>query len=186
MNDTLQMSGRLEFKIYEKFESILLGAINLGLAKLSMHGEVFNRLHLHFLNKFGTVRDEWEVNNTVTDAGKAQVALLAGDAAATPFTYLAVGTSNTNPQADQTTLGAEITTNGLERAAATVSRVTTTVTNDTLQLVKTFTATGSHTVEEAGIFNASSAGTMLGRALTSTKTLISGETITVTYKVKMA
>lgn len=122
--------------------------------------------------------------NTITSAGKAQIALLAGDASATPFTYLAVGTSTTAPAANQTALVAEITDSGLERAAATVSRTTTTVTNDTLQLTKTWTASGSKTVEEIGIFNASSAGTMLGRALTTSKILVSGDQLVATYKVQ--
>lgn len=45
----------------------------------------------------GNVIDEWTVNNLVTSAGKALLASLAGDAAAVPFTYLALGTSNTAP-----------------------------------------------------------------------------------------
>ena len=126
------------------------------------------------------------IDNIITNAGKAQVALLAGDASATPFTYLAVGTSATAVAATDTTLTAEIADSGLERAAATVSRVTTTVTNDTLQLVKTWTATGSKTVEEVGIFNANSSGTMLGHALTTSKAVSSGETLTGTYQVKFA
>lgn len=130
--------------------------------------------------------EEWSVNNLITSAGKAQLALLAGDASATPFTYLALGTSTTAPAIGQTALIAEITTNGLGRAAATVSRVTTDVTNDTLQLTYTWTATGSVTVEEIGIFNASSSGVMLGRALTQTKSLVNTEQITAIYKVKFA
>jgi len=128
---------------------------------------------------------KWRVkrNNLITSAGKAQIALLAGDASATPFTYLALGTSSTAPAVGNTTLGAEITDSGLARAAATVSRITTTVTNDTLQLVYTWTVSGSKTIEEIGILNASSSGTLLGRALTSSKSVISGETVTATYKV---
>lgn len=126
------------------------------------------------------------LKNGITNAGFAQLALLAGDASATPFTYLAVGTSSTAFAASQTALQAETVTNGLERAAATVSRVTTTQTNDTLQLVKTWTATGSVTVEEIGMFNASSAGTMLNRALTGSKAVVNGETLAATYKVKFA
>jgi hypothetical protein len=129
----------------------------------------------------GAVIDDWTVNNLVTSAGKAQLALLAGDASAVPFPYLALGTSNTAPSVGQTTLVAEITDTGLERALATVSRVTTTVTNDTLQLVYTWTATGSKTIEEVGVFNAASSGTMLSRAITGTKTLVNGETLTATY-----
>lgn len=126
------------------------------------------------------------IDNIITNAGKAQIALLAGDGTAIAFTYLAVGTSSTAVAATDTTLNAETTTNGLERAAATVSRVTTTVTNDTVQLVKTWTATGTVAVEEVGIFNDASAGTMLGHALTTTKTVNSGETLTGTYQVKFA
>lgn len=134
----------------------------------------------------GKVRDSWSVDNLVVSAGKAQLALLAGDASATPFTYIALGTTNTAPAVGNTALAAEITDTGLERVAGTVSRTTTTVTNDTLSIVKTFTATGSKTVEEVGIFNASSSGTMLSRALTGTKALTSGETLAITYTLAFA
>jgi len=127
----------------------------------------------------------WIMNGT-TNEGKAQYALLAGDASAVPFTYLALGTSSTAFNATQTTLVAEIVDTGLERAAATVSRVTTTVTNDTVQLIKTFTATGSKTIEEIGYFNAVSAGTMGGRALTTSKAISNGETLVATYQVAFA
>ena len=113
-------------------------------------------------------------------------ALLYGDASATPFTYIAVGTSSTAAAATDTTLGAEITDSGLERAAGTVSRVTTTVTNDTFQITKMWTASGTKTVEEVGVFNANSAGTMGNRALTGSKGVNSGETLTGTYQVKFA
>lgn len=127
------------------------------------------------------------LKNTITNAGKAEIANLAGSVS-TPaaFTYLAVGSSSTAESASHTGLQTEITNNGLARAAATVSRVTTTQTNDTLQLVKTWTASGAVTVEEVGIFNASSNGTMLGRKLTGTKTLANGETIQATYKVQFS
>ena len=136
-------------------------------------------------HKDGSV-EEWTVNNLITSAGKAQLALLAGDASATPFTYLAVGTSTTAASVGQTALVAEISTNGLSRAAATVSRVTTTVTNDTLQLVYTWSVSGTSTVEEVGIFNASSSGTMLGRALTTSKAVVNGDSLSITYKVIFA
>lgn len=143
-------------------------------------------LKVKFLERFGEVREAWVTNNLITSAGKAQIALLAGDASAIPFTYLAVGTSSTAPAVGNTTLGAEIVDSGFERAAATVSRVTTTVTNDTLQLLKAWTATGSKTIEEIGIFNAASSGTMLGRSLTTTRAFTTGETYTATYKVIFA
>ena len=132
------------------------------------------------------ISDTGFIKNVITNAGKALIASLAGDAAAVPFTYLAVGSGTTAEAASQTALVTEITTSGLGRASATVSRSTTTVTNDTLQLDKTWTASGAVTVEEIGIFNDASAGTMLGRKLTGSKTLANGETLAATYKVSFA
>ena len=132
------------------------------------------------------IKDSGWIKNVITNAGKAQVALLMGDATAVPFTYLAVGTSTTAVAATDTTLTAEIVDTGLARHAATVSRVTTTVTNDTLQLTYTWTASGSKTVEEAGIFNDPTAGTMLGHALTTSQVMANGQSLTLTYQVKQA
>lgn len=134
----------------------------------------------------GKIKDKWKVKNAVMNAGFAQLALLAGDASAVPFTYLAVGTSTTAVAPSQTALQAEITDTGLARASGTVSRVTTTVTNDTYQITYTWTASGTKAVEEIGVFNASSSGTMLSRALTSTRTVLNGETLTATYKLKFS
>ncbi len=127
------------------------------------------------------------VFNGITNAGFAAMAGLVGNTGAiSAFTYLAVGTSSTAFSAGQTALIGEISTSGLSRASATVSRVTTTQTNDTLQLAKTFTLSGSATVEEIGAFNAASTGIMLGRALTGTLSLVNGDELTTTYKFKFS
>ena len=150
--------------------------------KSKLHG-FFRGVHI----RDGKVIDDsgW-FPNIITNAGLAQMALLGGDASATPFTYLATGTSNTAVSASQTALGAEISTVGLSRIGATVSRVTTTVTNDTLQLYYEFSVTGTISVEEVGVFNAASTGTMLARALTGTKSFVNGDKYQVTYKVSFA
>lgn len=142
--------------------------------------------HFEKIGVDGKVKDRWSVNNLVVSAGKAQLALLAGDASATPFTYLAVGTASTAVAVGQTALGAEITDTGLARASATVSRTTTSVTNDTLSLVYTWTASGAKTIEEVGVFNASSSGTMLSRALTTSTVMANGETFKVTYLLQFS
>lgn len=178
--ETLKLKGTYNFQIYEKFEKRIDRII------IKILGFFSTKLELAYLIKYGKVRDEFSVDNIVTSAGKAQLALLAGDATATPFTYLAVGTSTTAVAVGQTALAAEITDTGLARASATVSRTTTTVTNDTLSLTKTFTASGIVAVEEVGVFNASSSGTMLSRALTGTKTLANGETLIANYTLAFA
>src|ERR1035437_2720073 len=110
--------------------------------------------------------------------------LLGATGSQVAFTYLALGTSATAVAATQTTLVAETVVSGLARAAATVSRITTTLTNDTLSLVKTFTAGGSATIEEVGTFNASSNGVMACRALTTSKLLVLNDTIAITYTIQ--
>ncbi len=127
------------------------------------------------------------IKNTITNVSFAVFSGLAGNTGSqTAFTYLALGTSNTAPAASQTALVAETVVSGLTRASATVSRVTTTQTNDTLQLVNTWTAGGSATIEEVGVFNAASVGTMGARGLTTTKSLVTNDQITVTYKIKFS
>lgn len=124
-------------------------------------------------------------SNIITTVGKAQLALLAGTVA-TPFTYLALGTSATAPAITDIALGAEISTNGLARFAATVSRVTTTTTNDTLSMVGNWTASGISTIAEIGQFNASSSGVILGHKLTSSITTAVGDNIQFTYTVQFS
>jgi hypothetical protein len=123
-----------------------------------------------------------EFHNKMTNEGLAVISGLVGNTGSqTAFTYIAVGSSNTAVSASHTALQAEISTNGLSRASATVSRKTTTQTNDTLVLAKVFTVTGSSTVEEVGVFNASSSGTMLARALTGSISVVNGNVLSATY-----
>jgi len=141
---------------------------------------------LQIYDKDGHLKSESKGHNIITNAGLAQLALLAGDASAVPFTYLALGTDDTAVAATDTTLGAEITDTGLARAGATISRTTTTLTNDTLRATHTWTATGVKTIEECGLFNASSAGTMLGHKLTGSSTTANNDQVVVTYDIKFS
>lgn len=133
----------------------------------------------------GRLIDEFVVNNTITNAGKAAVAGLINGVGSTTYTFMAIGSSATVAGATDTALAAEITSPSLDRIAATASRATTTVTNDTDQLVHTFSSTATQTVQEVGIFDTatSSAGTMISRATFAAKNLTSGDTLQVTHKI---
>lgn len=135
----------------------------------------------------GNIKSERNIDNIITNAGLAEIANCIGSVS-TPaaFIYVACGTGTTAAAASQTALVAEITDTGLARHTATATRITTTVTNDTLQLTYTFTVTGSKTIEEVGVFNASSSGVMLSRALTGTLDVVNGDEFTITYKIKFA
>lgn len=126
-------------------------------------------------------------SNIITSAGKAALAGLAGNVGSiTAFSYLAVGTSSTAVSASDTTLTAEIVDTGLARISVTPTRITTTVTNDTLQLTYTWTASGSKTIQEAGILNAASTGILLGHVLTGALSVGNGDILQGTYQVKFS
>jgi hypothetical protein len=143
------------------------------------------RVKLEIFDKDGNLKSTtgW-IWNTITQAGiAAWMGLGGGVDSQTEFTYLAVGTDNTAAADTQTALEAEIVDSGLARAAATVSRETTNFTNDTLQLYKQWSVTGTKTVEEIGVFNDDTAGIMLGRKVTGSKDVVNGETLAATYQI---
>lgn len=132
---------------------------------------------------FGKWSDAKVISNLITNAGFAGVASrLNGDGAQAAFTYIAVGVGTTAAAVGDTTLETEITDSGLARAAATASRITTDVTNDTAQLTKTFSVTGTKAVTESGVLNASSSGVLLARQVFSAINVVSGDSLVITWK----
>jgi len=118
----------------------------------------------------------------ITNAALAAITTALG----TTF-YTAVGTGSTAFAKTDTTLGTEVAASGLSRAAATVTQQTTTASDDTLQAVKAFSVSGTVTVAEVGLFDNSSGGTMYSRTvLTSSRAVVSGDTLTVTIKIIFA
>lgn len=124
-------------------------------------------------------------SNKITNVSLAVIAARIGGITATGFGYLALGTSSTAVSAAHTALQAEISTSGLQRISVTPTQTTVTQTNDTLSYAGLWTASGSVTIEELGVFNASSVGTMLSRVLTTTKAVISGQTVRLTYTLQV-
>ena len=119
---------------------------------------------------------------TLTNAGlTAKAKLLNGTDSVAPFTYIALGSGDTAEANDQTTLVTEITTNGGARAAATCSYEA----DYKAKWVKTFSFTGSLSINEVGIFNddGDPAGTMLMRhKFSATKAVEDGDSLAITIK----
>lgn len=135
----------------------------------------------------GQWSDRRIIRNLVTSAGKAGAASrINGSGGEAAFTYIAVGTDATAANVADTTLQTESSTSGLSRANSTVSRVTTSVTNDTAQLLNTFTVTGTVAVTESGVLNASSAGTLLARQVFSAINVVNGDSLQITWKFQMS
>jgi len=122
-----------------------------------------------------------ETPNVITNTGKAQVAGLINGVVTDYFEYIAIGTDTTSASASDTALGAET-----HRTSATTSRTTTSVTNDTAQLVATFDFTDSYAITESGVFDASTGGNMLCRQTFSAINVASGDSLQVTWKVQVS
>lgn len=128
-------------------------------------------------------------SNIVTNSGKALIAgRINGVGSPVAPTYMAIGTGVTAASASDTTLQTELSGNGLSRASGTTSIVTTTVTNDTCQLIASWTSSSVSdvAVTEMGIFNAASSGTMLVRNVFSAYNIRTNDTFQITHNLKNA
>lgn len=139
----------------------------------------------HF-GKDGNLIEERTITNLVTNAGKAEVAGLLNGATTGAFDYIAVGTGTTAAAAGDTALQTEIVDSGLARAQGTTSRITTTVTNDTAQVTKTFSVTGTKAVTEAGLLDAASAGIILARQVFAAVNVSNGDSLQITWKIQLS
>ncbi len=91
---------------------------------------------------------------------------------------MAVGTSSAAFNASQTALqGTEV----MRQALTSGSDIT--YSSNVATLTKVFSFGASNSIEELGIFNANSAGVMLGRGLTGTTAVSPGDQITFTVTV---
>lgn len=151
---------------------------------------VRDRITIEKFDKFGNLiesRDSGWSNNGITNVGFAEIAgLILTDVGGTAFDYIAIGEDDTAFDPTQTALGDQV-----YRKAATGTRITTDVTDDTAQLVATFSSadglSGTSAITESGVFNASSGGTMLCR---QTFAVINvnwdgGDSIQITWRVQI-
>lgn len=119
-----------------------------------------------------------KTHNLITNVGHAAAnGRMSNQGGYSPFVNIAIGLGTGAAAATDIALQNEISTLGGQRGAATATQVTTSVTNDTTQLVKTFTFTGSFAVTEEGIVDNTTAPTQT----TTTQSRIAGDTtVTVT------
>ena len=139
----------------------------------------------------GKIIAEETVQNTITNVGLGKVAGLINGQVTNTYKYLAVGDSSTAAAAGDTTLASEITApTSIDRVIAnTVTQITTAQTDDTAQLVVTFTNNSSTTVsvQEAGMFDTSTenGGNMLGRQSFTAKSMEENDTLQIQYNIQV-
>ena len=119
-----------------------------------------------------------EVPNLVVTAGKGYVASRMKDTSATAMSHMAIGTGSTAAAAGNTALGSE---------SARTALTSTTVSGADIVYVDTFAAgSGTGAITEAGIFNASSGGTMLCRTVFSVVNKGANDAMTITWTVTVS
>lgn len=127
-----------------------------------------------------------QVNNmaqvvVLTDVGKKVTASQVAGITSAPPKYLAVGTGIHTASAVDTSLTTEVESRvGVNSATL----MTTSATDDTIQVEQTVTATGVHAITECGLFDAITGGNMYLSATFDTVTLQSGDSIKITSRVQ--
>jgi hypothetical protein len=131
-------------------------------------------------NAAGQLIKEFEVPNLVVTTGKNHIAAKIAATTNSPvsMTHMAIGTGTTSAAAGDTTLGTE---------GGRVSLSGSVVSTNTITYTATFPAgTGTGAVTEAGIFNASSGGTLLCRTTFPAVNKASGDSIAITWVVTVS
>lgn len=172
-----------EEKMLDSFEAHRENVLPFTADMLKVKGWV-NYKHI----RDGKVINEFNLPNLVVSVGKKRAAdLLGGTNTPATMTALAIGTGTNAAAAGDTALQTEITTQGGQRHAATVTNITTTTTGDTEQWQWTWTFTGSFAVTEEGILdNNASGGTLLARNTFSAVNVVSGDSLQVTHKIQFS
>lgn len=136
-------------------------------------------LTLVLRDEHGNVK-ETSTHNLVVNAGLAFISSRLIGTASAVMSHMGVGTGAVAATGADTALGTQL----VRVALTSQTQVTTTVTNDSVQYVCTFAAgSGTGAITEAGIFNASSAGTMLARTVFAVINKGALDSLTITWKI---
>ncbi len=136
-------------------------------------------------DEHGHIKEERHVPNLVVTLGKAWIAGRLKDTAGghtqpTQMTHMAIGSGTANPADADTALGTELGRTALSTAGGTVASATVTY-------AATFAAgTGTGAVTEAGIFNASSAGTLICRTKFDVVNKAAADSLSINWSVTIS
>ena len=122
----------------------------------------------------GQVINVIETPNYIVDDGLAEVAaLISTSGTGTKFSDIAIGTDSSATGAAQTVLSGE-------SHRATFADA---ISANTATFTATYNFTGSFTIQEAGIFNATTAGNMLSRRVFAAVNVESGDSLVITWSI---
>lgn len=145
---------------------------------VSLHGKI----RVQLFDEAGELKLHHEIVNTFMNVGDAHVAdQLADSPGEAAMGWMAIGTSSTAKAITDTTLNSELDRNALNSGYPEQGSGA----NDNDVIYKAAWAAGDGTgaITEAGIFNASSAGTMLAATTFDVINKGASDTLTVTWTV---
>lgn len=138
-------------------------------------------VHVRLIGADGQVKQEHVNHNLVVTVGKTYLAawLAAASQAGKFMSYVGLGTSSTPAASGDTALGAELAGGGYSRQQGALTSSSNVWTNTV-----TFSpgvATGA--VTEAGLFSASTSGTLFAHQVFSVYNVAAGDTLQITWSV---
>ena len=137
------------------------------------------RVNLKLIGPDGGIKDERDIDNLVVTAGLNHIASRIKDATATAMTHYGVGTGSTAAAAGDTDMETAL--------GSRVTLTSTTVTDNEVAYVADFGAgVSTGAITEAGVFNASTGGTMLARVVFSTINKAADDTLQITHTITIS
>ena len=137
------------------------------------------KLSIVLKDEKGAVKETREIKNLVVNTGLAHITSRLLGTSSNVMSHMALGSGTTAAAAGNTALESQLGS----RDALTSSTQSGT-NNESIVYVATFSAgEGTGAVTEAGIFNASTSGTMLCRTVFSVVNKAAGDTLQVTWTV---
>jgi len=138
------------------------------------------KLNIQVIDSAGSVKQEETVDNLVVTAGKVFIASRMAGTSSAVMSYMAIGTGTT---------AAAVGDTALQSQSAIVALTSTTPSSNTVVYVASFPAGTPATltaITEAGIFNASSAGTMLCHTVFAAVNKDVGDTMQITWTITLS
>jgi hypothetical protein len=144
------------------------------------------RAHINVKHFRGeSLLSEDEAWNLITNAGRDFLHLQGYGTAglgANGLNYIALSNDAVTETTASTTLSNEIVSNGLSRTQGVVNHTPGT---NTTTIAFTFTASGTQAAQKAALFTASSSGTMNHVLAFTQRSLISGDTLQITFTITL-
>ena len=137
------------------------------------------QLHILVKDEENNIKQDLTVPNLVVDAGLTFIASRMAGTSSGVMSYMAVGSGSTAASSGQTDLVSII--------GSRVSLTSGTASTNTMTYIATFGAgVSTGAITEAGVFNASSSGTMLCRSVFSTINKAAGDSMTITWTITLS